>query len=89
MTWKSVPGKIKNIKPGQTITEEFNFDKNDPGDGPQGQVIIPNPKENGGWLQINSQSKRLNPDGSVSYFVTYTNIGTVATDVDFAGGTLA
>jgi hypothetical protein len=84
MSWKNVKKFDGKIGPGEKKTLYFNFGKGDPGGGDFAQYIMANPLTVGGELQT-SQSKRKNDDGSVTYTVTFTNIGDIATEVDFAG----
>ncbi len=72
-----------NVNPGQQWTQWFSW-----GSDPGPLYIIPNPLNPGGFLRIDNEYKKLNNDGSVQYFITFTNIGTVATNVNFQGGGL-
>jgi hypothetical protein len=82
--WKNRGKLPRKINPGEKATSNIDFEAGHPGGGGGAVYIVPNPLTAGGELQINSRSKLKKDDGSVSYVVTFTNIGKVATEVDFA-----
>jgi hypothetical protein len=48
-----------------------------------------NPLNPGGCLQVNDQNKCRNNDGSITYWVTIKNIGSVTTNLNISGGGLS
>jgi hypothetical protein len=50
------------------------------------QSIHADPLNPGGALQVNDQTKVRNNDGSITYFVTIRNIGSVTTNFSLQGG---
>jgi hypothetical protein len=69
------------ISPGASRWQSFTW-----GSNPGAQHIVPNPLNPGGFLRIDELSKKLETNGSVTYVVVYTNVGSVATNVNFQGG---
>jgi hypothetical protein len=55
---------------------------------PRPQYIVPNHLNPGAALRINNEGKELNDDGSVAYWVWFTNICGVAINFNFQGGGL-
>jgi hypothetical protein len=80
MTW--TVGFV-TVNAGQQWGQWFSW-----GSDQHAQYIAPNPLSPGGFLRIDNQSKKINDDGSVVYYLTFTNIGSVATNVNFQGGGL-
>jgi hypothetical protein len=73
-------GGFGTIAAGQQLGFSFNF-----GPDPGVVYIVPNPLNPGGILRIDAQAKVLNNDGSVSYWVWFTNLGNVTTNFNFQG----
>jgi hypothetical protein len=88
MAWKNRYKLDFKIEPNDQETVTIDIDPKDPLGGDFGAYIVPNPLTPGGELRIDWQAKRRKADNSVTYVVAFTNIGTVPTEVDFAGGGL-
>jgi hypothetical protein len=71
------------ISPGARLGHRFTWSSD-----PHAQHIVPNPLNPGGLLRIDELSKEQLAGGSVRYRVFYTNIGSVATNLNFQGGGL-
>ena len=80
MVWTS---GFATVNAGQGWTQWFSW-SSDPG----AVFVVPNPLNPGGNLRVNNRSKVRNNDGSVVYYVNFTNVGNVATNVNFQGGGL-
>jgi hypothetical protein len=52
------------------------------------QYCMAHPLNPGGSLQVNDQTKQRNNDGSITYWVTIRNIGSLATNFTLQGGGL-
>jgi len=57
------------------------------GSGDRGaQYCMAHPLNPGGSLQVNNQTKARNNDGTITYWVTIRNIGSLATNFSLSGG---
>jgi hypothetical protein len=81
MTWTSGFG---NLAPGgiQTFWVEGFV-------GEPAQYIMANPLNPGGSLMISDFTKVMNNDGSITYWVTIINTGTVSTNFNLIGGSVS
>jgi len=70
------------IAPGQRQRIFVTFGGADHG----AQAIHAQPLNPGGFLQVNDQAKVLNNDGTFTYWVNVTNIGSVTTNYSVQGG---
>ena len=71
------------VQPGQIFQESLFF-----GSDPGPQWIVANPISPGGLIRTDNFLKRLEPGGGVTYFINFTNVGNVPTNVNFQGGGL-
>ena len=53
------------------------------------QYCMANPLNPGGCLQVSDETKCRDDDGSITYWVTITNIGNVTTNFHLSGGGLS
>lgn len=80
MTWTV---GFATIQPGQTLQQFFSF-----GSDPGPEWIVANPISPGGLIRTDNFQKRLESGGGVTYFINFTNVGNVPTNVNFQGGKL-
>ena len=80
MTWTSGFGNIIPAKVQRWWVEGFV--------GEPAQFIMANPLNPGGSLMITEFTKVMNNDGSITYWVTISNIGSVNTNCNLIGGSV-
>lgn len=73
------------ISPGQTQRWFYTFGGADRG----AQYCMAHPLNPGGSLQVNNQTKTRNNDGTITYWVSISNIGSVTTNFSLSGGGLS
>jgi hypothetical protein len=72
------------IAPGAQNAQNWNISYGGSDHG--AQAIHANPLNPGATLQVNNQRKTRNNDGSVTYWVTITNVGGFTTNFNLEGG---
>jgi hypothetical protein len=73
------------LGPGSTTTWWYKYG----GSGDKGaQYAMAHPLNPGGSLRVTNQTKKRENNGTITYFVTIRNIGSVTTNFNLSGGGL-
>lgn len=81
MAWTAFSG---SLAPGAQTTWWYTWGSTDK----HAQPAFANPRNPGGHLLSYNFSKKMEPNGSISYFVTVRNIGSLSTTYNLQGGGL-
>jgi hypothetical protein len=76
-------GHFGTIAPGESQRWWFSW-----GTDRHAQFVMANPLNPGGVLEVSGFTKATNNDGSITYWVTIRNIGSLTTNFNLQGGGL-